>query len=128
MCNKLHVGYKEIAPEGKAYKLVRQRMGSGWRALTAASVYEKNKDGWIKWKDWLENDQQAFGFCLIPTLKGAIRTHEVWEGGLICKSSSKIVEVEYKQGLGRFFEDLFIGGHSIDIMLAREFRIIEEVK
>lgn len=128
MCNKLHVGYKEIAPEGKAYKLVRQRWLGRWMALTAASTYKENEDGWIKWENWWENNPRTFGFCLIPTLKGAIRTHEVWEGGLICKSSSKIVEVEYRQGLGRFFEDLFIGGHSIDVMLAREFKIIGEVK
>lgn len=129
MCNKLHAGYKEIAPGGKAYKLVRQQMvGWGWMALTETIVYDMDTDGWIRWKGYLKDQEPpTTGFCLIPTLKGAIRVRKAWEKATH-RSGTKIIEVEYKQGLGRFFEDLFFENQSVDIMLARKFRIIGEVE
>ena len=126
MCNGLHVGYEKIAPEGRAYKLVRQRTGAGCMMLTEKSIYNVDTDGWIRWKGRLREKPVTEGFCFIPTLKEAKRTRKVWEKATR-RSSTKIVEVEYKLGLGRFKEARFVGGQRIDVMLAREFKIIKEV-
>ncbi len=134
MCNRLHADYKKVALEGKAYKLghLSPLPSSKWTGLQLGSdVYEVDTDGWIRWKDHTQTcfeikTPAVLGFCFIPTLKGALKTHESWR--VATGNSVKIVEVMYKQGLGRFMESDFIGGLKIDIMLAKEFKIIKEVK
>lgn len=130
MCNKLHLGYEKIAPEGKAYKLVR-RVGwplQKWKGLLiGCSTYNVSTDGWIRWKDCFgPKGSPIYGFCFIPTLKEAIKVREQWRNAT--GTNSTIVEVDYKQGLGRFVERFFMQERKINIMLAREFKIIREVK
>lgn len=131
MCNRLHTDYEKIAPEGKAYKLV-QHIGwprKEWRGLTRlAPIYNANTDGWIRWDDRREEirDGHTHGFCFIPTLKGAIKAREQWKDST--GSTVEIVEVDYKQGLGKFTERYFMSGREVDVMLAREFNIIRKVK
>lgn len=126
MCNKLHPKYKEIAPEGKAYKLVQWHQ-TGWMMLTRPFTYDVDTDGWVRWRPLAEERKPyTLGFCFIPTLREAIKAHKAWEKGTL-NSDTKIVEVDYKQGLGRFDEVLFISGKSVDVILAREFEIIRKV-
>ncbi len=142
MCNTLHADYKKVALEGEAYKLVHL-LHSKWKGLVlGSSVYKVDTDGWIRWRGHLEEQEEArpisvtaetppldskstSGFCFIPTLKGAFEARETWR--IATGKDTKIVEVMYKQGLGRFTEYMFIYGSGIDVLLAKEFKVIKEV-
>lgn len=127
MCNRLHIDYTRIPPEGKAYKLAH-RLCLGWGTLTDSYPYDGSSDGWIKWKDWRKEhdpDIITLGFCFLPTLEEAVEARKEWNKST--GSAAKIIEVDYKQGLGRFMEHSFIDNKIVDVLIAREFKIIREI-
>lgn len=71
------------------------------------------------------------GFCFIPTLEEALKAYKEWEEWvrtlqLLCQSP-EILEIDYRQGLGRFIEPHFVAGLKMEVLLAKEFKIIRKV-
>ncbi len=132
MCNRLHDDFEKIPLEGKAYKLARTSVShlQGWTSLTGSRLYYASGGGWIKWTPRFSRPEEPglLGFCFMPTLEEAHDVRALWDGGIVLQVfDTKILEVDYRQGLGRFMESHFISGHSVRIMLAREFKIIRTI-
>ncbi len=161
MCNILHDIHEKIEPEGKAYKLVSSYIRKNDRETYYGGLchinpscgishhtptvnshfisYDIDTDGWIRWKfgkGVIKHPpyHSISGFCLIPTLEGALYALYKWNketgqdntGGVWYYSIA--VEVEYRQGLGKFLESGFLSCQKVEIMLAKEFKIIKEAK
>ncbi len=136
MCNKLHDDYKKISQEGKAYKLVCLDSMQRWAPLVCHDLYKFSAGEWICWDDTKSTVTALsysipMGFCFIPTLEGALKAYKEWgkrtcSMQLVCQSH-EILEIDYRQGLGRFIEPHFVAGLKMEVLLAKEFKIIRKV-
>ena len=121
MCNSLHRDSKPIKKKGVAYKIV-DKSDSEYKSLICKVIYDNIIDGWITYNG------REDGFSFIPTLEKAKEIAREWVS-IACFNNNKIavVEVEYKNGLGKHIEDQFVDSNP-EILIAKAFKFGEEIE
>ena len=127
MCNKLHGDEKKIPKNGKGYKLFGSTIVDGSQIIPHQLVlnermYITDNSGWINWKP--ENCKD--GFCFFLSLRKAQRALCLWRR-TFSPEIQTIIEIQYKEGLGKHMETGFVSGQSLETALCKEFKPVRIV-
>jgi len=130
MCNKLHEDFEPIKKSGFAWKIFGKYpgeliacFGGSYRSINDPR-YRKSSKGWIVWdleKGWFNDNS---GFCAFRTRNEARRAL----GALLnpLKRRYRIIrKIQYKEGLGKHWEDRMIGGERYETIIIKKFKITE---
>lgn len=125
MCNILHKNFKKIRQEGYRYKIfdIKDTPCFGHKQKYS-KIYA---DNWIVW-----DCEYGDGFCFFTSKKEAIRLLKSLKfcGGDCEYGKHYIKRIEYRQGLGKHFENN-ITNESVQnyvTAICKEFKILELIE
>ncbi len=119
MCNELHRDYKKIKSSRYGYKIFDKNDSSCFGELG----YDF-EDGWIKW----DSSKGPGGFCFFASKKEAFKLlKQLQKYDIEGYSNHCVKKIQYKQGLGKHFENIVNDDLIFEIAICKEFKILELV-
>ena len=128
MCNSLHEDEKKIPKSGKGYKLFGSTTVVGGQIIPhqlviAPLMYTTETSGWVT---WIPQEFRSDGFCFFLSLRKAQRVLNLWRRAFPFETQT-IIEIQYKEGLGKHIETGFVNGQSLEISLCKKFKPVRIV-
>lgn len=134
MCNFLHTKNTIISEEGKGFKVVVYRLGISYSLVrrpvgvpsydNVRRIYRRNVfNGWATWNSPLKRGN---GFCIFLNRKDAEICFRYYQDKNML-GSVRLVEVDYKQGLGKHIETK-MANRDLEIAIVKQFRITKVIK
>ena len=120
MCNYLHPNSKPIPLSGIGYKIVNSLGGPVFNSVLRPYPIGK----WIKWNT---DANSSMGFCFFLNYEVAVKCHKALKVYGKYYQQSRIVKIEYKQGLGKHAENNIILEKLFCIALCKSFKILPEL-
>ena len=122
MCNLIHLEHSKISVSGKGWKLFSIDKNKKLRGLMHCQ-YSTNPNNGVKWN---EEDDDDSGFCFFRTKKEGKRALKSWKIFETLKDNTVLKRIEYKKGLCKQEEHMFISGSLYTIALCQYFKVIGE--